>query len=259
MDDYLKTLQGLLADLRIAISLVTRVPLARAAPVGDGDIARASWALPVAGLLVGLAGALVYWLAFRARLLPEPAAALTLAVTLLLTGAMHEDGLADTFDGFGGGKSSDEKLAIMRDSRIGTYGACALGISLLLRWSALAVIAEPRWVAIALIVAHVSARASLPVFMLLVPPARSDGLSTSAGQPPSTSVTVALALGAICLLFGLGPTGAITGFLILLSVGLSLAWLARKQIGGQTGDVLGTLEQVSEAAILLLAASLFAS
>src|SRR6202043_431868 len=214
MDDYLTTLQGLIADLRIAISLVTRVPLAPAAPVGGGDIARASWALPVAGLLIGLTGAVAYWLAFRARLLPEPAAALTLAITLLLTGAMHEDGLADTFDGFGGGKSREAKLAIMRDSRIGSYGACALGISLLLRWSALAVIAEPRWVAIALIVAHVSARASLPVFMLLVPPARSDGLSTSAGRPPSTSVAVALALGAVCLLFGLGPTGAIAGLLI---------------------------------------------
>ena len=95
--------------------------------------------------------------------------------------------------------------------------------------------------------------------MLLVPPARSDGLSTSAGQPPSISVAVALALGAICLLFGLGPTGAIAGLLILLSAGLSLAWLARKQIGGQTGDVLGTLEQISEAANSLLAASLFAS
>ena len=259
MDDYLKTLQGLIADIRIAISLLTRVPVAAAAPVGDGDIARASWALPVAGLLIGLAGAVAYWLAFRVRLLPEPAAALTLAVTLVLTGAMHEDGLADTFDGFGGGKSREAKLAIMRDSRIGSYGACALGISLLVRWSALAAIAEPRWVAIALIVAHVSARACLPVFMRLVPPTRSDGLSTSAGQPPPMSVAVAQALGAVCLLFGLGLTGAIIGLLILLSAGLSLAWLARRQIGGQTGDVLGTLEQISEAAILLLAASLFAS
>jgi adenosylcobinamide-GDP ribazoletransferase len=95
--------------------------------------------------------------------------------------------------------------------------------------------------------------------MLLVPPARSEGLSTSAGQPPSASVAVASALGAVCLVFGLGSTGAIAGLLMLVSAGLSLAWLARKQIGGQTGDVLGTLEQISEAAILLLAASLFAS
>jgi adenosylcobinamide-GDP ribazoletransferase len=258
MDDHIKILQRLLADLRIALSLLTRVPLATKAPVGDGDIARASWALPVAGLLIGLAGALAYWLAWRAHLLPEPAAALALAVTLLLTGAMHEDGLADTADGLGGGTSREQKLAIMRDSRIGSYGACALGLSLLLRWSALAAIAEPRQVAIALIVAHASARASLPVFMQLVPPARSDGLSTSVGQPPSTSIAVALALGAVCLLFGLGPTGAIVGLLMLLAIGLALGWLARKQIGGQTGDVLGTLEQLSEAAILLLAASLFA-
>src|SRR5271163_3052019 len=153
MADHIETLQGLIADLRIGISLCTRVPLAPTAPVGDGDVARASWTLPVAGLLVGLAGAIAYWLASRAHLPPEPAAVLALAVTLLLTGAIHEDGIADTADGFGGGKSREQKLAIMRDSRVGTYGACALGISLLSRWSALAVIAEPHLAAIALVVA----------------------------------------------------------------------------------------------------------
>jgi adenosylcobinamide-GDP ribazoletransferase len=259
MDDYLRTLQRLIADLRIAISLCTRLPLAPTAPLGDGDVARASWALPVAGLLVGLAGALVYWLASRAHLPPEPAAALALVATLLLTGALHEDGLADTADGFGGGKTREQKLAIMRDSRIGSYGASTLGMSLLLRWSALAVIAEPRLVAISLVVAHGAARAGLPAFMRRLPAARPDGLSTSAGEPPSASATIALAIGAACLFLGLGPAGAVAGLMVLFLIGLLLARLATQQIGGQTGDVLGTLEQTSEAAILLIAAALFST
>jgi adenosylcobinamide-GDP ribazoletransferase len=187
---------------------------------------------------------------------PLPASALAMAATVLLTGAMHEDGLADTADGFGGGKTRENKLEIMRDSRIGTYGACALLISLMLRWSALAEIAEPRYVAIALIAAHVSARAALPALMAFVPPARADGLSSSAGQPPRQSAAIALALGTICLVLSFGASGALIGLLVLTLAGLLLAALAVKQIGGQTGDVLGALEQVGEAAILLIATTL---
>ena|SRR5579872_2101074 len=245
------------ADLRIGLSLCTRLPVAPIAPVGDGDVARASWSFPVAGLVIGIIAAVVFWLATRLAVPVEPAAALALAATMLATGAMHEDGLADTADGLGGGKTREQKLEIMRDSRIGTFGACALGISLMLRWSALATIAEPRSVAIALIVAHMAARAPLPLFMHLVPPARSDGLSTSAGQPPSTSTAIALGLGVLSLVFGFGWRGAMTGLMLLALANLFLAWLSSRQIGGQTGDVLGTLEQVGEAIVLLIAAALF--
>ena len=87
MSDYAETLQKLVTDLRIGISLCTRLPIGLASAVGEGDIARASWTFPVAGLLIGLAGAIVYWLAVRANVAPLPAAALALAATLLLTGA----------------------------------------------------------------------------------------------------------------------------------------------------------------------------
>src|SRR5271163_3606460 len=102
MADYAETVKSLIADLRIAVSLSTRIPVGSAAPVSEGDVARASWALPIAGILVGLVGAFVYWLCIRLRLQPEPAAMLALAATILVTGAMHEDGLADAADGFGG-------------------------------------------------------------------------------------------------------------------------------------------------------------
>ena len=164
------------------MSLSTILPVGPAKPLDNGQIATASWALPVAGLVVGLAGAIVYAVSRRIGLPSDPAAVLALSVTVLVTGAIHEDGLADTADGLGGGTSREQKLEIMRDSRIGTYGACALVLSLLARWSALTNIAEPASVATALVAAHIAARAQLPVFMWLIPPARSDGLSAGAGQ-----------------------------------------------------------------------------
>ncbi|HLZ06020.1 MAG TPA: adenosylcobinamide-GDP ribazoletransferase [Bradyrhizobium sp.] len=256
MTDYKENLQNLVADLRIGLSLCTRLPVGPSEAVGEGDIASASWTFPIAGLLVGLVGTLVYWIAVRTNTAPQPAAALTLAAILLLTGAMHEDGLADTADGFGG-KTRERKLEIMRDSRIGTFGACALAISLLLRWSTIADIAEPRFVATALISAHVAARACLPAFMYLVPPARADGLSGSAGQPPFPSVIAALLLGIVCLLFAFGPTGTVVTLLMLLLAALVLARLAIRQFGGQTGDVLGAMEQIAEIVVLVVAASRF--
>jgi adenosylcobinamide-GDP ribazoletransferase len=256
MTDYTETVKSLIADMRTAISLSTRIPVGPTAPVAEGDIARASWALPVAGILVGLTGAIVYWLAIRLHLQPEPAAMLALGATILVTGAMHEDGLADAADGFGGGKTAEQKLEIMRDSRIGAFGACALIVSIVLRWSSLAAIADPRLVAIALIVAHAAARAPLPLLMRALPPARTDGLSAGAGPPPPQSVVIALALGIVCLLFGFGVSGTMTALVALVAAALALARVAKKQIGGQTGDVLGALEQVCEAAVLAIASSL---
>ena len=256
MPEYVETLRGLVADLRIGISLCTRFPIGPTASLGDGEVARASWTFPIAGILVGLGGALAYWIAIRLNVAPIPAAALALAATTALTGAMHEDGLADSFDGLGG-KTREQKLDIMRDSRIGTFGALALVITLLLRWSTLADIAEPRYVAIALVSAHASARAAMTAFMHLVPLARSDGLASGAGRPSGQSVAAALAIGLFCLLFGFGAKGAMISLLLLAFAGVIVARIAIRQVGGQTGDVLGAFEQVGEAIVLLIAASLF--
>ncbi|MCP3369491.1 adenosylcobinamide-GDP ribazoletransferase, partial [Bradyrhizobium cajani] len=196
-------LKDILADLRMAASFVTILPVASSKPATDGAIARATWALPVAGLVVGLAGALVYKVASRFGLTPSLAALLALAATALITGALHEDGLADTADGLGGGRTRERKLEIMRDSRIGTYGVCALILTFGLRWSALATIANPWAVTLALCAAHAAARAGVPAFMSLVPPARPDGLSASAGQPPGRSVAIAFTLGILALTLAL--------------------------------------------------------
>jgi adenosylcobinamide-GDP ribazoletransferase len=253
---YAELLAKILTDIRIAVSLSTILSVRPARPVDSGEVAQASWALPVAGLVVGFAGAATYAVARAVGLPTDPAAALALAATILVTGAIHEDGLADTADGLGGGRSREQKLEIMRDSRIGTYGACALIVSMILRWSALATISEPALVASAQLVAHVVARAQLPVFMWLIPPARPDGLSAGAGQPSSQSAMIAAGLGFLCLACGLGPGRAVMGLFLLSLVGLSWAWLATRQVGGQTGDILGALEQVGEIVVLLMAAAL---
>jgi adenosylcobinamide-GDP ribazoletransferase len=255
-------LGALASDVAAAVVFCTRLPWAWMAvplPRGAGDrnhIARASWALPVAGALVGAGGALVYWVAAKIGLAPAPAAALALAATLSLTGCLHEDGLADTADGFGGGTDRDRKLAIMHDSALGTYGTCALFLSLALRWSALFAIADSRSVALALVAAHVAARAVLPAFMRFVPPARADGLAAAAGRPSPQTAGAALIIGATILILLLGVIPAATGFLAIAGSAFLAARLTQRQIGGQTGDVLGALEQVAEIIILLDAAAL---
>lgn len=240
-------------DLNVALSFCTRLPMPHAVAATGADVARACWALPIAGALVGAIGALVYWLAAAASLLAFPAAALAVAATVLATGALHEDGLADVADGFGGGATRERKLEIMRDSRLGAYGACALVLSLLLRISALANLTQPALVASALLATHIGARAVLPAVMWFAPPAKPDGLSASAGLPPVASIVIAAVLGAIALGVGLGPGSGAIAVLVALIGAAVVARLSIAQIGGQTGDVLGAVEQVSEILILLVA------
>jgi adenosylcobinamide-GDP ribazoletransferase len=241
-------------DLVVALGFYTRLPFSRDRAYAGEQLARASWAAPVAGAIVGAIGALVYALAYAAGLGPLPAAGLTLVATLVVTGALHEDGLADTADAFGADASPQARLTIMRDSRIGTFGACALILSIGLRWAALASLAGPMRAAAALIAAHAAARAMPPLLMLLTPPARPDGLSADAGLPPTDSVAGAALLGLVALMLGLGfLKGLIAAALLALCLAV-MRWLALNKVGGQTGDVLGTLEQVCEVVVLLVAA-----
>jgi len=240
-------------DFKASVLFLTQLRYRPALPVGGTAIAQGVWAFPIVGAVVGLIGAMVYLLAHRMGLPSWPAAALSLAATMATTGCLHEDGLADTADGFGGGQTRELKLDIMRDSRIGAYGVCVLVLSILLRVSALASLADTALVVPALIASHSAARASLPVFMFFVPPARREGLSASAGEPPRESVIAAAVLGVLIVALCLGPVLAIAALILLVVVIALLAWLSLAQIDGQTGDVLGAVEQVSEIAVLLVA------
>jgi adenosylcobinamide-GDP ribazoletransferase len=245
--------RGPFDEFAIATAVLTRLPVGAALP-GDGAIAAAGWAFPLVGAGIGGLAALAFLVAELGGCGSAPAALIALAAGLAVTGALHEDGLADTADGFGGGRSREDKLAIMRDSRHGTFGVLALVLSVGLRAAALGTIGEPIRAGLALIAAHAASRGALPALMRILMPARADGLGAAAGQPSRAVAIIAAALGAALALALLGPrTGAIA--LGLSGGALALAaMLAHRQIGGYTGDVLGFFQQIGEI-VMLLAAS----
>ena len=244
-----------IADLRRAAQLLTRIPLpGDAGPPEPGALARALRVFPLVGALLGLAGALVL-AATHLLGLPQPAGPLlALAAVMLLTGALHEDGLADTADGFGVRRSPAERLAIMRDSRIGTFGVLALGMMLAIKVAALA--AMPPWLAGAALVATAAAsRSVFPVLAIALPPARSDGLGAGMGRPSGATMAIAIGLGVAALLAAVGPARATAALAAATAAVLVLGWLARRQVGGYTGDVLGATQQTTETVMLLAIAA----
>src|ERR1700676_4846739 len=245
--------RGAFDEFAIAPAVLTRLPVG-VAPPAEGAIAASGWAFPLVGAGIGATAALAFLLAELLGCASAPAALIALAAGIGITGAFHEDGLADTADGFGGGQSRDDKLRIMQDSRHGTFGVLALVLSIALRAAALGTIGEPIRAGLALIAAHAASRGALPPLMRILAPARADGLGAAAGRPSRTVAIVAAALGGGIALALLGPrTGAIA--LLLMGAALALAaMLARQQIGGYTGDVLGFFQQIGEI-VMLLAAS----
>jgi adenosylcobinamide-GDP ribazoletransferase len=206
---------------------------------------------PLVGVVVGLVASLVYAAAVFCNLPPVIAAILTVTCQILMTGALHEDGLADVFDGFGGGRTREEKLAIMRDSRLGTYGALGLILSLGLRISAIAHLADPLIVTQALIAAAALSRAAMPVAMWLLPQARTEGLAASAGRPQRGQALLGVGLGVVVSFLCLPVMVAVVAIAASVAVGALSLGMARRQIGGITGDVLGGMQQIAESSFLI--------
>jgi adenosylcobinamide-GDP ribazoletransferase len=252
-DDLPRRPLGLLSGFAVATAFLTRIPVAP--PPGGLRLADAAWAFPPVGAGIGAVAALAFLLAQFFGLGAWPASLLALLGSLVLTGALHEDGLADTVDGLCGGADRETKLAIMRDSRLGAFGGLALVLSVLLRAAALAQLGEALHAGLALIAAHAASRALLPMAMRLSAPARAEGLAAAAGRPGPAAAIAAVLIGAAIVLTALGPAqGALALGLAAIAVAAA-AILARRQIGGYTGDVLGACQQVAEIVILLVAAS----
>jgi adenosylcobinamide-GDP ribazoletransferase len=244
-------------DIALCLVFFTRLPLPHL-DFGGRTLGQAIWAAPLAGLAVGVLGGLVHTVATGLGVSFPIAGALALATTMLATGCLHEDGLADVADGFGGATTRERALEIMRDSRIGTYGTVAVLMSALLRWSALMSLAGSSQVFWSLIAAHAGSRALLPAFMMLLPPARSDGLGAGAGSVHARAACVSLAMGAAVILAALGIGGLIASAMLLALAFLGFRALCMRRIGGQTGDTLGALQQIGEVAILIVAATVLA-
>ncbi len=231
-----------------AVQFLTRLPVPGWVGYGPGQLDRAMRYLPLVGIGVGLAGAAV--LAMAGAGLPRPAAAvLSVMATLLLTGALHEDGLADTLDGLFGGATRDDALRIMRDSRLGTYGAAGLALALGLKITALSALPEP---GAALVAGHAASRFMVLCVLAGLPYARAGGKAGPvAGGVGATELAVAGLCGVLPMLL-LGSR-ALPALLLAAGMAWGMARWFRRRLGGYTGDGLGAVQQVTEITILLAA------
>ncbi len=242
----------MLQDIPAAIGLLSRLPVK-----SDGKRGAAcAWAFPLTGLVLGIIAAAISWVATAIGLPNNLTAGLALVSLVVMTGALHEDGLADSVDGLWGGWDKTRRLEIMKDSHIGAYGVIALVLSLGLRWTALTALADAGLLTAALIGIATLSRLPMVVAMATIPHARTDGLSASVGRVkgPTALVAITLTIPIIIVLFGW--PGVIATIITALAASAVILSALRK-IDGQTGDILGATQQISEiAALLALTAAL---
>jgi adenosylcobinamide-GDP ribazoletransferase len=238
-----------------ALRYFTRLPVPAWVGHSEQQLEQAARYFPLVGILVGGIGALVT--VATAQRLPVSLAILAgMTATLLVTGAFHEDGLADAADGFGGGRDKARVLQIMKDSRVGTFGAIALALMLLAKFNALGLIdalAGRRMLALALVAGHALSRFASTTLMCALPYAREDESTKS--KPLARRLSVA----ELCLaaLFGLAPCLLLAGSRVWVAIGLTTvvtvlaAGYFVRRIGGYTGDCLGATQQVAELAFYI--------
>jgi adenosylcobinamide-GDP ribazoletransferase len=216
--------------------------------------------LPVAGAAIGAIASIALFVAAKLGLPPPLASLVAIAALVVLSGGLHEDALADFADSTGGA-SPAERLAIMKDSRIGAFGALALVFGSLARVLAIAIVAaQGLWLAASVLIATAALSRTLMLFVLyLLPPARTEGAGFAASTLSEPVLAVA---GLIGFLFGLTPLLAGAGFgrvIIALILSAAAAYgviaLARRLFGGQTGDVAGAAQQAAEIAGYLVYAA----
>jgi adenosylcobinamide-GDP ribazoletransferase len=236
-------------DIAVALSLLSRWPL-RISEAAYGRSAQAVWAYPVAGVLIALPAAGLAQLCLGLGLSTGVAALLALACLTVSTGAMHEDGLADSADGLWGGHDTARRLEIMKDSRIGAYGVLALIFGLGLRWLALSELFESGAVLAPILVAAALSRVAPTVLMLRLPQARTTGLSQSVGTPQARHVGLAAILGALLAIIALQSFPLLVFFATALAITCCVL-IAKYKLQGQNGDILGASQQVAEITILL--------
>ncbi len=232
-----------------AFRFLTRLPLPGPATRPE-DISRAVGWFPLVGACVGLATAGVFLLGLR--LWPAPVAAvLAIALGLMFTGGFHEDGATDATDGLGGGWTRERVLEIMKDSRIGAYGAMALWCLLTLRWASL--VALERRAILALPLAMVLGRWSIAFFLRMLPPI-GQGLAKEVHEGLGWGAYIASTLlaGIFCLVaWHLGLPRVLPSVFAAALAALLWSLYLRRRLGGQSGDLLGAGNQLVEAAVLL--------
>lgn len=241
-----------------SVQFLSRLPIpSRFANHDKPDFEKGSWSFPLAGMVICIPALIVMVLAYLLGLNTEITIVLTITTQALATGALHEDGLADITDGFGGGSTRERKLEIMKDSSIGTFGAVALITAFLMRFALLSSLLDiSLFMAIAgFIVAQTVSRAVQVWFWQSLPAARVDGLSSTFGTPSKQSARTAILIGGASLLLPLISGVSIFSLAISLALIILLLIGFRKlcfdQIGGQSGDAIGAIQVLAEIAFLI--------
>ncbi len=250
-----KLLQSLRADIAAAFLLLSRFPVFWHKFDDDSppNFVSAQWAFPIVGLFIGGIAGLVLWLGIKLDLPVILSATLALASTLVLTGAMHEDGLADTADGFGGGCDAAAKAKIMHDSNIGSYGAMGLCLSTIARIGLLVALAEKSdgWLLIIFMaIVGAGARFQVLAMLCLYPVSSYAKLGMVIGRPEFKRGFVGMAFWIVPLLIFVPQIGGIASLVVATTVSLWFGKLAMRQIGGLNGDVMGAAILLGEISIL---------
>ncbi len=232
-----------------ALGYFTRIPVPRRLAGEATDLAGAIRYFPLVGALVGAIGAVAYLVALRV-FPPSIAVLLSMAATLAATGAFHEDGLADCCDAFGGGATREDVLRIMRDSRIGAFGAIGLIVAFALKWQALAAL-PPLVAAWLMIAAHAASRAMAASYLVTLDYARPEGKAQPVAQRMSPrAYGLSVALGLPWLLWPDWRAGLLA-LAVALALRVAIARYFVRRLGGYTGDCLGFAQQIFELAIYL--------
>jgi adenosylcobinamide-GDP ribazoletransferase len=235
-----------------ALQFLTRIPIRlRSEP----SMATAVVWFPAVGATIGVAAGAAGAAAWHV-VPPSVAAALTITIALLITGAFHEDGLGDIADAFGGGYTVERRLEIMKDSRHGTYGVAAMCVSIVIRMLAVGTLPGPAAIFATLVAAHTLARAAAVALMAAVPLAGHSGLGADYGRSTSpgragVALVSGCAISVVAVGWWIGPM-----LLAALVAAVAVGWLARRKIGGISGDVLGACEQVAECACMVVVSGL---
>ncbi|MXW88042.1 MAG: adenosylcobinamide-GDP ribazoletransferase [Acidimicrobiaceae bacterium] len=241
-------------SLRRAWAFLTRLP-GGAHPETDRELGRSVPWFPLVGAVVGAVSGGVYW-ALHGPLGGTVAAVLAVAAGVIATGGFHEDGLADTADALGG-STREQRLEIMKDSRVGAFGVLALVLSTLVRVFAVSSLAAVDGL-VALVAAHTVGRSTAVATMGLVPAAVGSGLGHSYTEHLPRAWTAVAVIASSAVAAGLGPAGAVA-LLSAAAGAAAVGLIARRAFGGTTGDVLGAIEQIGEMAVLVSAAGLVAT
>jgi adenosylcobinamide-GDP ribazoletransferase len=249
-------------DTARALGFLTRLSIpAHYFDGGAQPVSQASRAFPLAGLIAALPAALFLLIAPWLTVPPLLAAVIAVAISIGVCGALHEDGLADTADGFFGGRDAQSRLDIMKDSRNGTYGTLALVLSVALRVAALGAIVSESCLsaAFAILAASAAARVALVWHWFELPSARPGGTADQAGKPDREQLNFALATGIPLALFPAFLAAGVDAIVLMASlIALSAIFfvrLCRDKIGGHTGDTLGAAAQIAEISALIALAS----